>query len=45
MTSCTFSFGFVGEVYGGTYTATARAVDTSGNSATTPLVKFTVASS
>ena len=45
MTACTFSFGFVGEVYGGTYTATARAVDTSGNSASTPLVKFTVASS
>lgn len=45
MTSCTFSFGFVGETYGGTYTATARAVDTSGNSATTPLVKFTVESS
>lgn len=43
MTSCTFSFGFVGEMYSGTYTATARAVDTSGNSATTPLVKFTVA--
>ena len=45
MTACTFSFGFVGETYGGTYTATARAVDTSGNSASTPLVKFTVASS
>ena len=45
MTSCTFSFGFVGETYGGSYTATARAVDTSGNSASTPLVKFTVASS
>jgi len=45
MTSCTFSFGFVGETYGGTYTATARAVDTSGNSATTALVKFSVAAS
>lgn len=45
ITSCTFSFGFVGEVYGGTYTATARAVDTSGNSGSTPLVRFTVASS
>jgi DNA-binding beta-propeller fold protein YncE len=45
MTACTFSFGLVGETYGGTYTATARAVDTSGNSASTPLVKFTVARS
>ncbi len=45
MTSCTFNFGFVGETYGGSYTATARAVDTSGNSASTALVKFSVATS
>jgi sugar lactone lactonase YvrE len=45
MASCTFSFGFVGETYGGSYTATARAVDTSGNSASTALVKFSVATS
>jgi tripartite motif-containing protein 71 len=45
LTSCTFSFGFVGETFSTKYTAQVRALDTSGNSAMGPLVAFTIASS
>jgi sugar lactone lactonase YvrE len=45
LTSCTFSFGFVGVSFSTKYTAQVRALDTSGNIATTALVAFTTASS
>jgi tripartite motif-containing protein 71 len=45
LTSCTFSFGFVGVSFSTKYTAQVRALDTSGNTTTGALVAFTTASS
>jgi DNA-binding beta-propeller fold protein YncE len=45
LTSCTFSFGFVGETFGSKYTTQVRALDTTGNIAMTALVAFSVATS
>ena len=45
LTSCTFSFGFVGVTFSTKYTAQVRALDTTGNSVMGPLVAFTCASS
>lgn len=45
LTSCTFSFGFVGEGFGAKYTTQVRALDTSGNTTMTALVAFSVATS
>jgi len=44
-TSCTFSFGFIAVTFGAKYTTQVRALDTSGNTAMTALVAFTVATS
>ena len=45
LTSCTFSFGFIGVSFSTKYTAQVRALDTSGNIAMTALSAFTTASS